>query len=102
MAKRKIVTKKKLAKLPAAKRMKALASNDEILSQEIAVLIKELHAANSYRQKFFSSIIQGFATVIGATLLVAIAIYILTQLATIEFLRPFVQAIVDMVKNSYR
>lgn len=89
-------------KTPPAKTITKLLTNDVILSQEIAVLITELRRANSLRQKLISALLTGFATVLGATLLVTIVIYVLTQLANIEALRPFVEAIVTMVKTSYR
>jgi len=72
------------------------------LKEEIEILTKEIRALNSFRQKFISAVITGFGTVIGATVLVALLIYILTQLASIEIIRPFIESIVNMVKTSYR
>ncbi|MCC7432618.1 hypothetical protein IT412_03780 [Candidatus Peregrinibacteria bacterium] len=100
--KKKLTSTQNLHKLPPAKQLSALATNDEIITKELAALIKELKIANSFKQKFFSSLLGGFATVIGATLVVAIVIYLLTQLANIEVLRPFIENIVSMVKNSYK
>lgn len=77
-------------------------TTNEILSDEIGMLIKELRDSNSLRRKLIGALLTGFGTVIGATLLVAILIFILTQLASIEVLRPLVESIVNMVKTSYR
>lgn len=81
---------------------KNLAANDELLSKELIILAREIHAGNSLRQKFIAALLTGFGTVIGATLLVAIFIFILTQLASIEILRPVVESITNMVKTSYK
>lgn len=81
---------------PASKQPSSTASN----SHEIKALIQELRRSNSLEQKFISALITGFGTVIGATLLVALLIFLLSKLATIESLKPFVEQIVDIVKNA--
>ncbi len=74
----------------------------ETLIHQIALLTKELRLANSLPHKFTAGLLTGLGTAIGATLLVAILIFILTQLSSIELLRPFVENIVNMVRTSYR
>lgn len=70
------------------------------LSRQLAMLTRELRTANSFKQKFVGALITGFGTVIGATLLVALLIFILSQLASIELIRPLVQDIVTVVQSS--
>ena len=70
------------------------------LSRQLALLTRELRISNSFKQKFVGALISGFGTVIGATLLVALLIFILSQLASIELIRPLVQNIVEVVQTS--
>ncbi|MCC6643527.1 hypothetical protein IT411_02155 [Candidatus Peregrinibacteria bacterium] len=74
------------------------ASSD--LSRQLAILTKELRTSNSFKQKVIGALITGFGTVIGATVLVALLIFLLTQLASIEMIRPMVQSIVEIVQTS--
>jgi hypothetical protein len=71
-----------------------------MLAKEIRELTKELKTTNSFSQKFLLALVNGFGTVIGATVLIAILIFILSKLANIEFLKPFVQTIVETVQNA--
>ncbi|MGL5830522.1 MAG: DUF5665 domain-containing protein [Candidatus Altimarinota bacterium] len=72
------------------------------LIRELYLLRRELRLANSFRNKFFGGLLTGLGTVLGATLLVAIVIFILSQLATIEIIKPFVENIADIVQNARR
>lgn len=70
------------------------------LSRQLALLTRELRISNSFKQKFIGALITGFGTVIGATILVALLVFILSQLASIELIRPLVQDIVNVVQSS--
>ncbi len=70
------------------------------LVHEFKLLRKELQIYNSWSQRLLLAVITGFGTVVGATLLVALIVYILTQLATIEILRPFIENIVSIVEKT--
>ncbi len=72
----------------------------ENLSQQIHRWNKELTAANSFRNKFIGGLLTGFGTVLGATLLVALLVFILSQLASIELIRPFIEEITHIVQRS--
>ena len=70
------------------------------LAKEITLLRQEIQKSNSFLQKFFAGLLTGLGTVLGATVLLALLIYLLSQLATFEWLKPFVEQIVEIVKNS--
>jgi hypothetical protein len=79
-------------------------SNDPttLLIRELQLLRRELRIANAFRYKFLGGLTTGLGTVLGATLLVAILIFILSQLATIEVIKPFIETITDIVQNTRR
>ena len=82
--------------------MKKEPSLNATHTKEIRLLNEQLSYLNSWRTKFLTGIITGFATVMGATVVVALVIFILTQLATIEWLKPFVEDIVNIVQTARR
>jgi hypothetical protein len=55
--------------------------NEELL-KELRALTMELCLANSLRRKFLTALVYGFGTVIGATLLIALLLYVLSLLAS--------------------
>lgn len=78
------------------------SSEDENLAD--IELAKEIHKLNKYvekltspTQRFFWGIIQGFGSVIGATVLVSILLYILAQLAQIGVLKPFIDSFINFI-----
>ncbi len=73
--------------------------DETALLAEMKRFRKELAKGNSAHRKFWMGVATGFGTVIGATLIVAIALFILTQLASIEIIKPFVEQIVHIVEN---
>ena len=79
-----------------------LDHNHKFLTKEMKELTKELKISNSLSNRFLMAIITGFGTVIGATLLIALMLFILSKLATFETLKPFVEQIVQIVENSKR
>ncbi len=56
-------------------------------------------AQTSLRMRFVTGVAGGFGTVIGATLVVSILIWMLKSFATIEILRPAVDEISKMVEG---
>ncbi|MBP6085137.1 hypothetical protein KA517_02775 [Candidatus Gracilibacteria bacterium] len=97
------MTKKAVAhthQVPVAESKKQ--NQEEVLAHEIRLLRKELRLLNSWPRKLFSALLVGFGTVMGATVVVALVIFILTQLASIEFLKPLVEKVVDIVQNTRR
>lgn len=66
---------------------------------EAGEIKEELQKANSFWRKFLSAVITGFGTVVGATLLVAIVIYILSLFSHIGIIGQFSDWIVDTIKN---
>lgn len=77
-------------------------STSAALIHELQLLRRELRIANAFRYKFLGGLLTGLGTVLGATLLVAIVIFILSQLATIEIIKPFIENITDIVQNTRR
>jgi len=78
---------------------------EEILGQlsvEMTKWHKDMLEANSFKNKFIGGLLTGLGTVLGATLLVALVLYVLAQLASIEMIRPFVEEIAGIVQNSKR
>jgi hypothetical protein len=76
------------------------AKSEQQLYAEMRALRQEVRNSNSFWQKFIGGILAGFGTVIGATLVVAFLIYLLTQLASIEWLKPLVEEIVKIVDRT--
>lgn len=52
-----------------------------------------------YTTKFLQGVVGGFGTVIGATIFVAIFIFVLTQLGHIDLLKPTVERIIDIIQS---
>lgn len=77
-------------------------SEEQSLIKELHLLRQELRMANSWKHRFLWAVITGFGTVMGATVVVAIVLFILAQLASIEVIRPFVEWVVHIVENSKR
>lgn len=73
--------------------------DENALINELKKVRKELSKSNSAHRKFWMGVTTGFGTVIGATVVVAIVLFILTQLASIEVIKPFVEQIVHIVEN---
>jgi Domain of unknown function (DUF5665) len=70
------------------------------LAKEVTRLRLELENSNSMMNKFIGGIITGFGTVIGATLVVALFAYILSSLSNIEAIRPLIESVVKIVRES--
>lgn len=77
-------------------------SEEQSLIKELHLLRQELRLANSWKHRLLWAVITGFGTVMGATVVVALVLFILAQLATIEVIRPFVEWVVHIVENSKR
>ncbi len=83
-----------------------MEKNDELVStlntlnSELKRLTKINYKNNSYRHTFFMGLLSGFAWVIGATIVVAIFVYILTQLSHIDLLRPLIEKIIEIVNSN--
>jgi len=73
--------------------------DDTILVREMKKLRLELEAMNSFMRRFSLGVLTGFGTVVGATVVVALVVFILSKLATIETIKPFVEQIVHIVEN---
>lgn len=77
------------------------SKNDtEGLIKELHLLRKELRLANSWKYRLLLSLLTGFGTVFGATVVVALVLFVLSQLASIELIRPLVEWTVHIVENS--
>ena len=87
-------------KSPTPTSKPTLESQIKDLQHQIHLLTVEIETTNSFLRKFLLALVTGLGTVIGATLLIALLVYILSQLATFEVLKPFVQSIVDIVQHS--
>lgn len=77
-----------------------IKSEEQSLIKELHLLRQELRMANSWRHRLLWAVITGFGTVMGATVVVAIVLFILAQLASIEIIRPFVEWVVHIVENA--
>ncbi len=89
---------------PEAEKKEAPATESEIqeIITEATEIREQLQKSNSLPRKFFSAIVTGFGTVIGATILVAITIYIISLFPHVGFLGQFNDWIVDTIKNRGR
>lgn len=75
--------------------------NDTVaLIKELHLLRKELRLANSWKYRLVLALLTGFGTVFGATVVVALVLFILSQLASIELIRPLVEWVVHIVEDS--
>ncbi len=79
-----------------------IKSEEQSLIKELHLLRQELRMANSWKHRLLWAVITGFGTVMGATVVVAIVLFILAQLASIELIRPFVEWVVHIVENANR
>lgn len=73
--------------------------DEAALLAEMKRLRKELAKGNSSHRRFWMGVAGGFGTVIGATVVVAVVLFILTKLASIEVIKPFVEQIVHIVET---
>ncbi len=80
----------------------AIKVEEQSLIKELHLLRQELRIANSWKQRLLWAVIAGFGTVMGATVVVAVVLFILAQLASIELIRPFVEWVVHIVENANR
>lgn len=71
-----------------------------VLDKEIKLLRKELEKSNSPKRQFIQGVLSGLGGVIGATVVVSILVFILSQLENVSFVEPFIKDIVRMVKNA--
>lgn len=67
-----------------------------VLAKEVSDLTKLVKRMTSLRMRFLFGIIEGFGGVIGATIVVSIALFVLTQLEQVGFLKPFVESILNL------
>jgi hypothetical protein len=79
---------------------KVIETTHEEILKELKLIRKDLRKTSeifNLKRKFISSMVGGFGTVLGATVLVSLLIFILTQLATIQILEPIVKAVITIV-----
>ena len=75
----------------------------EKISKEIIEIRKVIEKRqDTFMNRFLLGIVGGFGAVIGATLIVAILLYFLTKLATIDFLKPVIEQIIDIINSKQR
>jgi hypothetical protein len=72
---------------------KAKEKKEKTLPEALEEANTHLKRLASFRFRFLFGIIEGFGAVIGATIVVSIAVIILSQLATIDFLEPVINEI---------
>ncbi len=68
-----------------------------ILANEVKQLTRHVQRMTSMRYRFLYGIIEGFGGVIGATLIVSLVLFLLTQLEQVRFMKPFVEALLRLV-----
>lgn len=87
-----------MAKTPKQKLQKLGPKQYEELGRIVAAVYETgyLSAARSYRQSFIKGMFQGLGGVIGATILVAVLLWILSFFDQIPLIGPFT----DNVKNT--
>ncbi len=89
-----------MAKKPTGEAHTEQKNDTEALIKELHLLRKELRLANSWKYRLVLALLTGFGTVFGATVVVALVLFILSQLASIELIRPLVEWVVHIVENS--
>lgn len=57
-------------------------------------------AQTSIKNRFIGGLATGFGSVIGATVLVSLAVFILKQFASVDILKPFVMEVTKMVQGT--
>lgn len=72
---------------------------DKEILNELKKLNSKLKQNYTFRKRFAMGVINGFGTVIGATVLVSLALLLLKQFATIDFVEPIVDRIIDVVEQ---
>jgi len=70
---------------------------NKIIVTELVKMHKELRRYNSMRMTFLRGIVAGFGYVIGATVVVSIALFILAQLSNVGVLKPFIEGFFDLI-----
>jgi len=76
--------------------------NQEIL-RELRLLRKLMEkrvVVESVRKRFLVSMLMGFGTVLGATILVSASLFILQQFTNVDILAPIVERIIEIVQKT--
>ena len=82
---------------------KTEATTHEEILKELKLIRKDLKKTSelfNLKRKLISSMVGGFGTVLGATVLISLLIFILSQLATIQILEPIVTAVITIVDRN--
>ena len=70
---------------------------NKIIIHELIKIHKELKKFNSLRLRFLIGITSGFGYVVGASVVVSLVLLILTKLAEIGVLRPWIEAFFGLI-----
>lgn len=89
-------TKKKSTKPSRSVHIRKISRELKILNQNV----EQLNKRQAFKNRFFAGIFQGFGTVIGATLLVSLTLFLLRQLANVDIIEPLVSRILEIINES--
>lgn len=95
--------KMKFMKKNSSKSLAAPTENkdyQQALLDEIIFMRKALLNQASLKTKFLQGMAGGLGTVVGATVLVALVLFILNQFASIEILEPIVHRVIEIIDKT--
>jgi hypothetical protein len=82
-------------------------NNEDVITktfqEDVHLITEYLHRfkkTQTLRYRFLSAMVNGFGTVLGATVLVSVVVFILKQFANIQLIEPLVSRIVQIVQST--
>jgi ABC-type methionine transport system permease subunit len=80
--------------------LKSIEHHEVEMLRELREMKRALLNQASLKTKFLQGMASGFGTVVGATLIVALFIFILNQVAEVQILEPLVQRVIEIVNKT--
>ena len=81
--------------------MKKLNIEKNDIESQLSLILKEMKKFNSLKYRVLIGIVQGFGSVIGATVIVSIAVFILSQIASHGISCKCQKKIINFFENSF-
>ena len=74
----------------------------EVVSEQNRLLREQIRWNKSIKQRVIGGILTGLGTVLGATVVVSVLIYGLKRIATVEWVSPIVNKVIDDIESRGR
>ncbi len=77
-------------------------TNEDIV-KELKLLrrdFKKYSSQETFKRRFLMSLVTGFGTVLGATLLVSLLVVVIRPFSNVKILEPIVKQVISIVENS--